>query len=84
MDVLRGSEEEVRGERRHRGFVGGTEEGIHGSASQALDQTANVLVDGREEGNQEQIGQHQVREDTEQDQGAKEWKKSVRGIKGSG
>ena len=36
---------------------------------QALDQPANVEGDRREEGNQDQAGQHQVREDTEQDQG---------------
>ena len=83
-DVLRGSEKEAKGEqsreeRGDRGVVGGTEEGIRrvrgGVAwvpqrqEQALDQPASVEGVRREERNQDQAGQYQVRDDTEQDQG---------------
>ena len=72
--------EQSRGERRGRGVVGGSEEGILGVSGggpwfskrqeQTLDQPANVEGNKRKEENQDQAGQHQVRENTEQDLGA--------------
>ena len=58
--------------------MGGAEKGIRGVSrgntwvpkrqEQALDQQTDVEGDRREEGNEDQAGQHQVREDTEEAQ----------------